>query len=205
MSFDFAAFFYDFLVRIVFGKRLYEAQVALFGALPKNTSVLIIGGGTGEFLNQFITEVKPVNIDYLEASLKMLDIALRKHQDIENIRFIHGNENSLDLGMYDVVLTPFVLDLYSEKELMLMVHKIQSKLNPGAVWLVTDFYTDKDSPFMHRALLKTMYLFFNLISGVKARQLPDYENILKQNYMHLMKGQMHVNGFVRSLLYQAAN
>lgn len=206
-NFDFIAPFYDRLVKIIFGRRLYDAQVALFKYVPKNASVLIIGGGTGTFLNQFIAEAAPAHIDYLEASQKMLEIACNSHQTYQNIRFIYGNENSevVPGSGYDIVLIPFVFDLYTEHDLNLMVIKLKSKLKPDAVWLVTDFYADTNSARLHQALLKVMYWFFKFISGVKAMKLPDYMLILKQNHLYVVREQRFIRGFVRSYLYSSGN
>jgi tRNA (cmo5U34)-methyltransferase len=202
-NFDFIAALYDGLVSIVFGNKLYRAQVSLFRYLPQNASILVIGGGTGVFLDQLIDETSPVSIDYLEVSKKMLDIANRRHQNHKHIRFICGDQNSEFLkAEYDIVLIPFVFDLYNEPELVSMVQKIKEKLKSGAIWLVTDFYINADSLLLHRILLKTMYLFFGLVSGVKAQKLPDYKSVLEQSKLQVVRQQVFVKGFVRSIIYK---
>lgn len=202
-NFDFIAFLYDHFVKIIFGKKLYDAEVSLFKDLPPNVSVLVIGGGTGAFLHKLIHVGRPREIDYLEMSGKMLELARKRFSEKQSlVRFIHGDENSKILSaQYDIILTPFVLDLYPEKVLTHMVEVLSSKLKTGGVWLVTDFYTDAHSPWYHKILLKCMYVFFGTVSGVKAHSLPDYNGILLQHQLHVLKKHTSMKGFVQSIIY----
>jgi tRNA (cmo5U34)-methyltransferase len=203
-NFDSVALFYDQLVKLVFGSKLYDAQVALFKDLPKESSVLVIGGGTGVFLHQFIKETLPKSIDYVEVSARMLEIAQKKRLDSNyvNIRFIHGDEQHQTLlGEYDIVILPFVLDLYPESSLETLFKRIVPKVNARGVLLVTDFCISEKSIIYQRFLLKLMYLFFGLMSGVKAKHLPDYKSILHKHGFQMQISYAIMNGFVESGIY----
>ena len=83
-NFDSIAPFYDFLVKLVFGKKIWEAQRTHLNEIPENGSVLILGGGPGRILESLPANI---NVTYLELSSKMIERAKR----IGNAEFIHDD------------------------------------------------------------------------------------------------------------------
>ena len=113
-DFDTIAFAYDHLKRLVFGKALDKAQIALIPYIPSQARILIIGGGTGQIITD-ILERKPVKqITYVELSAKMLQAAKNRvsSRKIDNVQFFRGTADFLkEQSAFDVIITPFVLDL----------------------------------------------------------------------------------------------
>ncbi|RZL54089.1 MAG: methyltransferase type 12, partial [Pedobacter sp.] len=64
---------YDTLSRLVFFKSQVNAQINQLHNIPKDSSVLIVGGGTGWILEE-IVKLHPsgIKIIYVEISAKML-------------------------------------------------------------------------------------------------------------------------------------
>lgn len=141
----------------------------------------MLGGGTGALLDAVLTQGQPGTILFVEASSAMLVKARRRvqhHPLFERVIFRHGTETSLLPGeTFDVVILPFVLDVLPETALtQRFLPALLGVTAPGGCWLVTDFVP---SPKVHhRLLLQTMYVFFGLVSGIEARQLPNWPHLL---------------------------
>lgn len=183
-SFDRIAFAYDTLKHLVFGKSLSQAQAFLISYIPEHSNVLIVGGGTGQIILDILKEKKVKGITYVELSQNMLNDAKEKAKSWPNINFVLGSAHQLkDDQTYDVILTPFVLDLYSDEELPALLISLDSLLSAEGTWLLCDFKITATSGFRsiwQKALVKAMYTFFSFVSKVRATRLPDYESALRQ-------------------------
>ncbi len=211
MSFDLVAPVYDWLARLVFGYQLERAQsVWLDAAEPAGATVLIVGGGTGFLLDALLADPtrRPARIVYLEASARMLQQASRRltHPDrnarplIGQVTFRLGDETTLWWGeQFDIVLLPFVLDLYPEAYLReQFIPRLQAVTYPGGQWLVADFV--ETPSWRHRLLRWTMFRFFRGLSGIPARQLPDWPQLLTDAGMRVVI--QNQSGMVRSVQLQ---
>lgn len=182
-QFDTVAFLYDPLARLVFGRALERAQTRLFPHLKTGASVLILGGGTGFLLNAVLTRLRPRYVLYLEASAQMLSRAAHRtdrHPLRCCVTFRQGTQAELAPGeSFDVVLLPFVLDLYTDETLRsVLLPPLLTALAPGGQLLVTDFDQPRTAP--QRLILWAMYRFFRLSTGIEARRLPDWPRLLTQ-------------------------
>jgi tRNA (cmo5U34)-methyltransferase len=179
-GFDRVARIYDILAFLVFGRTLQKAQMAFLNHIPAHSSVLIIGGGSGWLLKELLKSVSVARIVYVEASAKMLSLAQQKIQSfptITQVDFRLGNETAiLPTDVFDAVITPFFLDLFTQQRLqeVIMPH-LSGSLRIGGIWLFTDFVSSKY--FYHQLLLKMMYWFFGKVCQIEAQQLPDYATL----------------------------
>ncbi len=191
MNFNGIAPFYDSLSKIVFGKALLKARICFLDRLPESGTILYIGGGSGIGLKD-IRELNPkLKIDFIEASYKFISIAKTKFDAhlSEHINFIHGTENSIDRDKkYTAVITFFIIDLFPQKEAEAFCKKIISHLEPGGIWLFTDFISPPKK--YQKLLLKFIYSFFRIVANMRARTLPDYDNIFSQLNMKLETEQL---------------
>lgn len=195
---------YDALAFIVFGKKLQQAQIVFLDLIPAGSSVLIVGGGTGWLLRQVLLRGKPKRVVYLETSARMLARASRRMLRkplVGTIEFRLGNETSLTDVPFDVILTPFVLDVFSEQTLRTQfIPRLKNVLNSGGLWLVTDFVNTKIG--WQRALLWTMIRFFRLTTGMQARQLADWQRTLAETGLTRQTQQSAVGGMVSAEVWQ---
>ncbi len=77
--------------------------------IPVNSSVLIVGGGTGWILED-ISKLHStgLTIDYIESSAKMISLSKKKNYMKNEINFINlPVENYILKKKYDVILTRF--------------------------------------------------------------------------------------------------
>lgn len=207
-GFSRTAFFYDALARLVYGKSLQQAQLALLPAIPPQARVLVIGGGSGWILEQLLQTHKHLDILYLDAAPAMLQRAQQKYARLSHahtctVRFRLGTEKSLEpQEQFDVLFTPFLLDLFPPQRLHQLMTRLAQALDPKGKWLFADFWPVKSPPpRWQRLLIRSMYTFFGLISGVQARQLPDYQKHFTQLHYKEKYSQSFFHGMVQAKVF----
>lgn len=180
-DFDNIVFVYDHLKKLVFGKTLDEAQAALIPYIPSQAKVLIIGGGTGQIIIDILDRKAVEKITFVELSAKMIQAAKEKvkGRNIGHVFFLQRIADLLDSqATFDVVITPFVLDLYRDHELLELMQPLDELLAPQGKWLFCDFQIrtkSKWTKLWQHCLIAAMYSFFRLTSKLKANRLPNYE------------------------------
>lgn len=198
-GFDWIAPVYDALAFVVFGHRLQQAQAAFLNHIPPDASVLLVGGGTGWLLEQLLLNCHPKRVLYLEASAQMLARASRRmvrHSVLGSVEFRLGDENSLKPDeRFDVVLTPFVLDLFTEETLRSqLIPQLLKAMNPRGLWIVTDFVQPRRN--WQKLLLWLMIRFFRLTAGMKAKTLANWQRQLADAGLIRNACQNRVGGMV---------
>ena len=192
---------YDRLSRLVFGHRLQRAQTLFLDQIPAaGASVLLLGGGTGELLAAILARRPDCHVVYLEPSARMVALATRRvlHQSGPvSVSFRVGDETALHPDeQFDVIITPFVLDLFTEETLQTrFIPRLRSVVT-GGIWLVTDFVNT--SVWWQRGLLWTMIRFFRLTAGIEARVLANWQQTLRNADLICQDRQSAVWGMVSS-------
>lgn len=208
-NFNLIAPIYDKLVTLIFGQTLQKAQNVFLSQIPNNAKVLILGGGSGQILVPILKNKPKTKIIYQEASSKMIALSqnrLRKEfpQHYQQVNFIHSSDCSkLPLNQNDVVITPFVLDVFNEDEIKLVFQYLNLTLKKKGKWIWTDFYLPSGSMRpLAIILIQSMYLFFRLVSNISAKKLPDVERYFHQYDYQLLLKRAFIRGIVQSRLYE---
>ncbi len=195
---------YDFISRLVFGNALVESQVSLLNHIPENSNILIVGGGTGWILDE-ISKIHNtgLNIVYVEASANMISLSRKRNVAENTVLFIHQNiETYHSRTLFDIVITPFFFDLFTKSDvskLFLHIHKI---LKTNGLWLYTDFIPPEyQTRFWQKMLIKSMYLFFGMLSSVEARTLVNMDKYFEKDYTIIFE-KWFFGKFIRSKVYQ---
>lgn len=178
-----SAWFYDKLSRLIYGRALVKAQVYLLDSIPAGSKMLIAGGGTGWILEE-IAKVHSagLKITYVEVAVNMMTLSKKRNTANNEVNFINDAVENVSLTAgYDVVITPFLFDNFTEESLQKIFSHIHQSLKPGGLWLNTDFrLTGK---WWQKILLRSMIVFFRLVCGIEATKLPGIEQCFaKQGY-----------------------
>lgn len=190
---------YDRLAKTVYGNSIIDAQKYFLDKITGHSKILILGGGTGWILQEIFEHKPDVEIYYIEASSKMILLAKEKIDD-KKIHFIHGTENDIPQQIrFDVVITNFYLDLFSDDSIQSVLQKIKTSLSPKAQWIVTDFVNEKN---WQRFLLKVMYIFFRLASNIESKKLADWENKILTVGGKEIGSKKFYKGFINTKLFQ---
>lgn len=200
-NFNRIAPFYDFLSSVVFGKQLIKASECYLNELPFNGNVLYIGGGSGILLNKMLENRPNITIDFVEPSSKFIELAKQNlnAQFYGQVNFIQGNHLAVNSQQkYDVIITFFVLDIFTETETQLFCKHIYNLLVVNGLWLNTDF--EKPTHLGSKLLLKSMYVFFKLVSNINTKQLPDYDAVFKNLPLEILSKKLFFHQFIGSSL-----
>ena len=141
----------------------------------------------------------------------MLDVAQRRvrqvlPESVSRVRFLNEDIISwVPTDRYDLLVTNFVLDCFPQEEVNLIIQKLAKAAVPNAYLLLADFsIPPKFLPRVHaRIWLALMYSFFRAVTGIRAKQLPDFTSELEANgFVCLSKRQWRL-GLVKSALWQS--
>jgi ubiquinone/menaquinone biosynthesis C-methylase UbiE len=197
-----SAWFYDRLSRLVYGKAIIKSQVYLLKHIPAKSNILIAGGGTGWILEE-ITKIHPsgLNITYVEIAEKMITLSRKRNAGGNKVNFLNEPiENIKDDSNYDIVITPFLFDNFTEQTLQNVFANIHQKLKPGGTWLNTDFRPT--SKWWHKLLLRSMFIFFRLICHIEASQLPGIKKCFEKHGYTTIDQKSFFGDFILSTVYK---
>lgn len=201
-NYDNSASFYDKLSRLVFGKALVNAQIWLLPRIPKNAKVLIVGGGTGWLLEE-ITKIYPggLQITYIEISANMMALSRKRNIGRNKLSYLNMAVEQANLPQeFDVVITPFLFDNFTEANLSNIFGHIRQTLKPRGIWLNTDFQLT--GKWWQAVILKSMLLFFKVVCRVESWRLPDVAKQFSTAGYRVEEQKTFFGDFVITKLYK---
>jgi ubiquinone/menaquinone biosynthesis C-methylase UbiE len=186
---------------LVFGNILKKAQLTFLPMIPQDAVIIVLGGGSGWLLSVLLDECLPRKVIYIDASVRMISLAQQKTGNDPRVDFRIGNEQEvLSEDRADAVITPFILDLFTQSRLQTSIlPRLNDALKEGGIWLSTDFMNT--NKLWQRLLLSAMYRFFRLTAGIEARQLADWYELLNKK-LSLLEEANYWNGFIKAGLWK---
>lgn len=204
-NYDKIAPYYDVLSRLVFFRAQLKAQIDQLSFIPAGSQLLIVGGGTGWILEE-ITKLHPagLTITYVEISEKMLALSSKRNVKGNVVTYVRAAAEDFKTDLkYDVVLTAFLFDNFNSENIYLVFSQLNDMLKGGGYWLFCDFYYSKATGRTWKwYLLKTMYLFFNKISQIEAKDLINTEHHFARAKFIPAKIAYYYSGFIKSITYK---
>jgi hypothetical protein len=194
MDCELLAPFYQTLEYLSFGRQLERSRFAFLGEVSGARRAIICGGGDGRFLARLLRVNARVQIDFVERSAQMLAIAERRVAAMgpaarKRVRFQYADLREFQPSQlpahhapenyppgYDLIVTNFFLDCFSEIDLALVVSRLAAWGAPGARWLLSEF---REPPgvlgrIWTRAVIRGLYAAFRVTTGLRVVRLPDY-------------------------------
>jgi ubiquinone/menaquinone biosynthesis C-methylase UbiE len=211
VSFDALAPWYRTLEWIAFGDELQRCRVACLGEIGAPHRVLVVGEGNGRFLTELLLLYPEVEVDCLDASQRMLQLARKRLErelpgQLERVRFLHqditlwaAHEHS-----YDLLVTHFFLDCFPKAELTGIVRKLARVATSDASWVLADFRVPRQGVVRLRACgwLAAMYLFFRITTRIEASELVDPTPLMRADGFVLARQHLFRNGMLKSELWR---
>jgi len=173
--------------------------------MTSDSRVLIVGGGTGYVLDAIARlNLSGLNIDYVESSQGMLQLAEMRSISNQDVRFINESWPSTKANdCYDVIITQFFLDSFDGNEFHLMFSSLDVRLKEGGLWIVADFQLSKDLRVLWQLpMLRLMYLFFKITVGIQASRLEDIAEHFASTYKELICNSNYYGTFIFSSTYR---
>lgn len=207
MNFDSIAAWYQWAERGVFGNKLQRARLLHLNAvetLEVGDRVLIVGDGDGRFTEQIFKRRVDLEIHFVEHSQSMIfEAQARVGKSVDLIKWHHCDVRDFDKGGYDMIVTHFFLDCFNEAELKVIITHLVRKLNARGAWIVTDF-SDMNH-WTAKLLIRSMYLFFRLVSGLKPKKLVSPTLFLENHGMREVAKANLLYGFLYSTLWKLSD
>lgn len=204
-NYDMIARIYDPLSRLVFRKSQLKAQTDQLKYVSSGNNLLIAGGGTGWILEE-LSKLYPVGlkITYLEISAEMIRMARKRNTGENEVIYVHAGAANFEADCkFDVILTGFLFDNFQAAEAMQVFRQFDKMIAPEGYWLFTDFQSDiSKQKWWQKILLRTMYIFFNLVSGVKAKKVPDLFHSFQNAGYQIVNSETYYKGFIQAVSFQ---
>lgn len=133
--------YYDTLSRLLFHQSQVNAQIEQLKFIPPNSSILIVGGGTGWILEELSKmQDQGLRITYVEISGEMIRLTKKRNTGKNSIEFVNcGIEEFKNTAPYDIIHTAFLFDNFSGERTATVFKILHQCLKPGGLWLYTDF------------------------------------------------------------------
>jgi ubiquinone/menaquinone biosynthesis C-methylase UbiE len=211
MNCDRIAPYYEVLEHLSFGKRLEQRRFAFLGEMRTSQTAIVCGGGDGRFLARLLRINSRLEVDYIELSRKMIELAERRVTGMgqtfrERVRFVAGDvrECPLRLDGYDLIVTHFFLDCFSESEVADVVSRLAQCATPGALWVLSEFREAEGAiaRIWTRGVIRSLYLAFRFTTGLQVTRLPDHVGALSAEGFCARREERALGGLLYSSVWQ---
>ncbi len=208
MNCDPLARWYRWLEYAGFGRALERRRTAFLAAMTTARQVLVLGDGDGRFLSAFLQTNRHAEVDTVDSSAAMLTLARQRVSDTDTprVRFHHADATRWQppAVSYDLIVTHFFLDCFTNGELRPLVARLSAFAAPGARWVVSEFHQpDAGLAAWHaRAWIAGLYAFFRVVTGLRVRRLPDHAATLATAGFRLEREEIARFGLLTSQLWR---
>lgn len=209
-GFDRIASIYDAVAGIASFNQINKSQLAFIANLSTQASCLIIGGGTGYFLQKLLEINTTIQVTYIEASAKMLALAQKRiERNIPDaaarVTFVCMRVENAPLNSYDVIVCNYFLDLFDEVHVNKLVSALKKQLNPQGLLYITDFHIPETNRFLKWGTqlgLAILYTLFRFGTKISATRLPQTEQILQDHGFSILVSEKYLRGILMCSLYK---
>jgi ubiquinone/menaquinone biosynthesis C-methylase UbiE len=204
MNCDPIARWYRYAEYSTLGKALEKCRREYLGQTVTAKHALLLGDGDGRFTAEFLTVNRTARVDSLDLSKNMLELAARRIAALPfptpAVRLLRADALTFRLeGPYDLVVTHFFLDCFSDSQIPELVKRISRSATPDARWIVSEFRT----PNLAAALIvKILYLAFRVLTGSRVQRLPHYSGALAAHGFQRIASKTALGGMIISEFWQ---
>jgi trans-aconitate methyltransferase len=213
-NFDRLARLYAALEWLSFGNALSRRRRCFLThpSLANSSQALVLGDGDGRFTAALIERYPSLQVTAVDASADMLselERRVRARTPSAALELCCADLRSWPVprARYDLVVSHFVFDCLTTKDLTDLVARLAPALAANARWLVSDFAIPNHSLWtpLAKLMLHLLYFAFGLLTGLEVRRLPDYQSALKSARFELSDAETALGGSLRSELWQRSS
>jgi ubiquinone/menaquinone biosynthesis C-methylase UbiE len=210
-NFDSVAHAYRWMEYFSFGPMLERCRFHFLPRCAHASHALVLGDGDGRFTVRLLVENPNLKVDAVDASPAMLAV-LRERAE----RGGHGADARLhrteaDIRQftptgktYDLVVSHFFLDCLTDDEVSALVERVLPHLTDDAIWLVSEFSIPKKGwrRFGARAVVRSLYFAFSVLTGLRVRRIPNYAKIFLDNQVRSGEHAAYLGGMLVSEVWE---
>jgi ubiquinone/menaquinone biosynthesis C-methylase UbiE len=209
-NFDLIAKPYRWLEYLTFGPTLQKTRLHYLPALLNSRNALILGDGDGRFTAALLAANPNITILAVDTSATMLQLLRQRCEFItpNAAQRLHTQQaNALTFPLdatYDLIVTHFFLDCLTQPELNSLVTRIAKNMQPGALWLLSDFHIPTNlANLPAKLLVRSLYLAFRILTNLRTNALPNHATPLRQADLIRVSQHRRVAGILTTELWVA--
>ena len=209
-NFDAIARVYRVIEYLSFGPLLERCRVRFLADCAHSRRALVLGDGDGRFTARLLAANPNIHVDAVDLSPAMLRLLQRRAVRVRGEARLQTLRADLrdftPVGEYDLVVSHFSLDCFTERELDAMVACILPHLTPRATWLVSEFAIPRKGwrSAAARALIRALYFAFEKLTHLEIHSLPDYARVLTTHDFSLKRRIPSAGGLLVAETWQRA-
>ncbi|HEU4634716.1 MAG TPA: class I SAM-dependent methyltransferase [Edaphobacter sp.] len=206
-NFDLIARPYRTLEYLTLGRKLEQTRLHFLPRLATSRRALVLGDGDGRFLAKLLATNAAVEATAIDTSAAMLKL-LRRRCNLFSNRLKTLQMDALaytppDDGHYDLVVSHFFLDCFTEEQLKRLIANVRPSLRGRSLWLVSDFRIPQGSLHLPAyAFVRSLYFAFRLLTGLSITHLPDHASCLAQAGFECIDRKMFFSGILTTELWE---
>lgn len=178
------ASWYRWIEYAAFGKGLERRRFAFLSRLADCHRVLILGEGDGRNLARLLAAAPIAHCDVVELSPEMIALAKTRVGDSDRVTFRCADALLAEwpADHYDAIVTNFFLDCFREDEARRLMRQLATALKPNGIWLIGEFAIPLKGwqRLQAQIWIWTMYRFFGVTTGLRAKALPPIEALMRE-------------------------
>ncbi len=189
VNFNKVADCYDFGEKFFFGNLLQFSRIHFIEYYNNAKSVLLLGEGCGQFLNQLLKVNKLCETTVLDSSSKMVEKQMKniRSKDLDRVTFkCLPIEAFTSNQSFDLICSHFFWDCFSHQELLDILPMYTKILCKDGFWINSDFIDDKSDFNLNFLKIRTMYWFFRLTTGINSRCIESFYKQAVKNSLKLV-------------------
>lgn len=209
MNCDRIAGCYRWIEYLAFGRALERRRREYLDEVERARSILILGDGDGRFTAELVGRNQAGIIDSIELSPRMLALAKQRiggePSRAARLHFWHADARTMTLPRdYDLIVSHFFLDCFTAQDLDSLIGRISVAARPQARWILSEFRLPDSGVwrFAGAALIKVMYWFFRIATGLKTKQVPDYRAVFALHGFRCLRHHSVLGGLLASELWE---
>jgi ubiquinone/menaquinone biosynthesis C-methylase UbiE len=212
-NFNRLAHAYRWMEYLSFGTCLMYVRQWRIPEMQHRRRALVYGDGDGRFLARLVRQAPGLQVTAVDASARMLQVAARRLPPAASVQLVQADalgfqpsreQLSFEPGGYDLIVSHFFLDCFSEDEVGCLVERVNAAAAESAVWVISDFAVPQGAiaGVLGRWIIRGLYQVFGLLTGLETRRLPDHGPILRQSGWHLEDCRQRLCGLLVSERWQ---
>jgi ubiquinone/menaquinone biosynthesis C-methylase UbiE len=201
---------YRWLEYLTLGPILQQTRLHHLPSLTQQKSALVLGDGDGRFLSKLLSQNPHLQAEAIDTSATMLQL-LRQRCAPYTDRLQTHQTNALTFHpeptkKYDLIVTHFFIDCLTQTQLETLITQLTPHLTPNAIWLISDFRIPPTGPMrpIARAYVRSLYLAFRMLTGLRPTTLPDHAAPLTQAGFTRTAEHHRLAGLLTTELWQIA-
>ncbi|MDQ1692567.1 MAG: hypothetical protein QOH85_102, partial [Acidobacteriaceae bacterium] len=172
-NFNRLAHAYRWMEYLSFGTCLMYVRQWRIPEMQHRRRALVYGDGDGRFLARLVRQAPGLQVTAVDASARMLQVAARRLPPAASVQLVQADalgfqpsreQLSFEPGGYDLIVSHFFLDCFSEDEVGCLVERVNAAAAESAVWVISDFAVPRGAiaGVLGRWIIRGLYQVFGL-------------------------------------------